>query len=408
MQVVLSPEKERVPVPGGGSAEMPIRVGFVVHVMQVAGAEVLVAETIRRLGRGIEPVVLCLDAVGQLGEVLQSEGIQVIALGRRPGLDLAVARRLATEIGRRRLEVVHAHQYTPFFYAALAKLLVSRKPHLMFTEHGRHYPDTVATKRRILNRFVLARLADDVNAVCQFSADSLARVDGFGARPITVIPNGIDLPLYGIETREAARQRLSLPIDRRYIVCVARFHPVKDHRMLLQAFGAAAMQAPDVELLLAGDGPLRATLEQQASALGIRHRVHFLGVRSDVPTILTASDIFALTSVTEAASLTLLEAMASRLPVVVTAVGGNSEIVRDGVHGYVVPRGDHAAAGRAFVELLRNPARGAAMGEAGHRHVCSHYQLNQTIGTYGRLYALAAGRGQSAGQDFWPAGVVRS
>jgi glycosyltransferase involved in cell wall biosynthesis len=360
--------------------------------MQVAGAEVLVAETIRRLGNRIDPVVLCLDGVGQLGQVLQGEGIPVVALGRRPGLDLAVARRLAVEIRNRQLAVVHAHQYTPFFYAAVAKLLLVRKPHLIFTEHGRHYPDTVSWKRRALNRWMLARVADEINGVCRFSADSLGEVDGFGRRTINVIPNGIDLPLYGTESRADARCRLSLRADRRYIACVARFHKVKDHAMLLRAMAITAAQAPDAELLLAGDGPLRPTLEEQASSLGIRDKVHFLGVRPDVPTILSASDVFALTSVSEAASLTLLEAMASRLPVVVTAVGGNPEIVHDGVHGYLVARGNHNAAARAFVELLRDPGRAAAMGEAGRRRVREQYQLNQTIETYGKLYAAATGR----------------
>src|SRR6476619_3386127 len=101
------------------TANGPIRVGFVLHVLQVAGAEVLVAEIIRRLRTRIDPVVLCLDGVGQLGEEMTKEGVPVVALGRRPGLDIGVARRLASEINVRRLEVVHAHQYTPFFYSAL-------------------------------------------------------------------------------------------------------------------------------------------------------------------------------------------------------------------------------------------------------------------------------------------------
>ena len=126
--------------------------------------------------------------------------------------------------------------------------------------------------------------------------------------------------------------------------------------------------------------------------LGIRDKVHFLGVRPDVSTILSASDVFALTSVSEAASLTLLEAMASRVPVVVTAVGGNPEIVRDGIHGYLVPRGDHEATARAFVELLRDPARAGVMGEAGRRRVVEEYQLSQTIEKYADLYAASAGR----------------
>ena len=88
------------------------------------------------------------------------------------------------EIQAPQLEIVHAHQYTPFFYAALARPLVRHPIHVMFTEHGRHYPDVVSWKRRLANRLVLGRLADEIHGVCQFSADSLATDDGFVARPI--------------------------------------------------------------------------------------------------------------------------------------------------------------------------------------------------------------------------------
>ena len=100
--------------------------------------------------------------------------------------------------------------------------------------------------------------------------------------------------------------------------------------MLLRAFARVAAAVPNAELLLAGDGALRESLRAQANALAIGSRVRFLGVRDDVPDLLRASDIFALTSISEAASLTLLQAMACRLPVVVTAVGGNPEIVQHG------------------------------------------------------------------------------
>src|SRR5260221_5729535 len=93
-----------------------VRVAFVVHVMQVAGAEVLVTETIRRLAGRIEPTVLCLDSVGPLGERLRSEGIPVISLNRRrPGVDWHLGWRIARELRARHIEVIHAHQYTPFF-----------------------------------------------------------------------------------------------------------------------------------------------------------------------------------------------------------------------------------------------------------------------------------------------------
>ncbi len=379
-----------------------IRIGFVLHVMQVAGAEMLVAETIRQLRSEIEPVVLCLDKVGQLGETMRSEGVEVIELNRQPGLDFSVARRLAGEIGRRRLEVVHAHQYTPFFYTALARLIVRQPLHVIFTEHGRHYPDYVSAKRRVVNRLVMSRLADEVTGVCQFSADSLAAKDGFGGHPIQVIENGIRFERYAVERdRAALRRSLGLDPDRAYISCIARFHPVKDHRMLIDAFAQVAAARSDADLLLAGDGPLRAELEDQVRSLGLMGRVQFLGVRHDVPELLAASNVFALTSVSEAASLTLLEAMASGVPVVVTRVGGNPEIVREGTDGYLVPRGDAATAGARILELVNDPARARAMGQSAQTRVRDRFTLSNTIRRYHERYERAARRvrGQSSHRE---------
>jgi L-malate glycosyltransferase len=374
-------------------AVRPLRVGFVVHVMQVAGAEVLVAETIRRLKGRIEPTVFCLDAIGRLGEQLRAEGVEVVCLGRRPGRDWRVAWRLSRAIASRRIEVLHAHQYTPFFYSALARLLLGGRVRLVLTEHGRHYPDVVRPLRRMVNRVFLDRLANAVNACCHFSADGLARVDGFAAKRIEVIENGIDLGRYrrAIDRNEL-RRRLGLDAGRRYVATVARFHPVKDHATLLRAFALAATSRPDVDLLLAGDGPLRPDLERLAAELEIAKRVRFLGVRSDVPELLRASDLFALTSVSEAASLTLLEAMASGLAVVVTNVGGNPEIVRDGVEGLLAPRGDAAAIADALGQLLDDPGRSAAMGAAGRARVEERYLLQRTVDSYFDLYRRLASR----------------
>lgn len=374
-------------------AVAPLRIAFVVHVMQVAGAEVLIAETIRRLGRRIVPTIICLDAVGSLGAQLQGEGVEVYCLNRRAGRDWRVTWRMARLFRARRIEVAHAHQYTPFFYGALARLLSGRLPRLILTEHGRHYPDLVSPLRRALNRLVFDRVADAISAVCTFSARSLSRNDGFAGPRIEIIENGIVLDRYQTTTdRRALRQRLGLEKERRYVVNVARFHPVKDHAMLLQAFARVATLRDDVDLLLAGDGPLRPNLERLIDELGLAGRVRLLGVRADVPEILQAAELFALTSVSEAASLTLLEAMAAGLPVVVTAVGGNPEIVRHQREGLLVPRGDAQATADAIIHLLDHPHQGATLGAAARARVHERYQLTQTIDTYYRLYERLACR----------------
>ena len=227
----------------------------------------------------------------------------------------------------------------------------------------------------------------------QFSGQALATVEGFSGGRIEVIENGIEVECYGAASdRMALRESLGLNSARRYVITVARFHRVKDHATLLRAFATVAAARPDVDLLLAGDGPLRGTLEQQARLQGIQDRVRFLGVRSDVPALLQAADVFAMTSLSEAASLTVLEAMASRLPVVLTAVGGNPEMVRDGIDGRLVPRGDAAGAAAALLHLLDNPGVAAAMGAAGRTRVEERYRLSRTIENYGRLYQRLCGR----------------
>ncbi len=366
-----------------------MRVGFVLHVMQVAGAEVLVREVIRRLGARIVPTVFCLDAVGPIGEDLIRDGVEVLALGRRPGWDFKVAKRLAHEATARRIDVLHAHQYTPFFYAALAKPFIRPFPRLILTEHGRHYPDVVSPVRRAVNRLVLDNLADAVTACVGFSGRALRDVDGFRGNRIRVIDNGIDVDHYGPPADKAEqKRRLGFDPARRYVVHVARHHPVKDQATLLKGFALAVPHLPDVDLLMAGDGPLREELEGLSQALGVAGRVTFLGIRKDVPEVLKAADVFALTSVSEAASLTLLEAMATGLPSVVSDVGGNPDLIRRDVDGLLFPRADAAACGAAFRRLFTEPGLAETLGANARVRAHQRFRLDDTVERYAELYGV--------------------
>jgi glycosyltransferase involved in cell wall biosynthesis len=361
-------------------------------------------QIIRRLKDKIQPTIFCLDRAGELADEVAAENVQLVTLERRPGRDFRAAWGLAGHLRRGKIEVVHAHQYSPFFYAALARLLSFHRFRIVFTEHGRHFPDLVSPLRRTANRLFLKQLADAVSAVSSFSAASLAEKEGFTAQTIEVIENGVDLQRFNgdCETASGACERpgepgpsLALLADspvRRFAVCVARFHPVKDHVTLLRAFAIVAGQKPDVDLLLVGDGPLGGDLENLAQELGIQDRVQFLGWRPDVPGILRAAQVFVLTSLSEAAPLTVLEAMAAGLPVVVTDVGGIPEMVRNGVDGYLVPRGDPPAIASAILRLLEHPHSAAAMGLAGADRVREQYSLDRTVQRYFALYARLAGR----------------
>lgn len=373
---------------------MKPRVGFCLHAMQVAGAEVLVTQIIERLADKIEPTIFCLDSVGKLGEELQSKGIPVVLLDRKPGLDKAVPGRLSREFKSRGIQIVHAHQYTPFFYCALARLSGGWSTRILMTEHGRHYPDVVSWKRRWVNRLLLSNLAAHSTACCAFSARALERNDGF--RKVEVLYNGIDSSLHpqrkSLEQRRELRERLGLSSELVYVTCIARFHPVKDHSTLLRGFAKLHASAPQTRLLLVGTGPQEATLRALASELGVHAAVEFWGVRRDISDILQACDVFSLTSLSEAASLTLLEAMANGCPVAITDVGGNPEHVTHGKHGLLSPRGDDEALAENLRLLVSDPQGAQQMAQAARLRVTSQFRLSDAIDRYAQLYLNIAGK----------------
>jgi glycosyltransferase involved in cell wall biosynthesis len=372
-----------------------IRVGFCLHSMNVAGAEILVTQIIERLSGQIEPTVFCLDSVGKLGQELQAKGVPVIAFGRKPGLDSGIVGKFAKELRDRKIQVLHAHQYTPFFYSALARLRGARSTRILMTEHGRHYPDVVSSKRRWINRLLLSRLADHSTACCAFSAKALEHKDGF--RGVEVLYNGIDADLHparkSAEERSAIRRSLGLNPDLVYIVGIARFHPVKDHATLVRGFSILHREHPKTRLVLVGTGPEQGSLEALTKELAIDSAVEFWGVRRDISDILQACDVFSLTSVSEAASLTLLEAMANGCPVAITDVGGNGEHVTHGEHGLLSPRGDSEALAENFRRLVSDPKSAEQMAQAARARVTSQFRLSDAIDRYEQLYhKLAADR----------------
>ena len=361
-----------------------IRVGFVMHKMQVAGAEVLVKQIIQRLSSEIDPTILCLDGVGEIGEQLIAAGTPVISLGRKPGVDWSMAARLADEFKRRKIEVVHAHQYSPFFYSAFARRRHGAKSKILFTEHGRHYPDIVSWKRRMVNRFCLWKYADITTACCDFSTRALRQKEGFD--DAFTLRNGVDvskLPDRGTQA-DVSQRRLKLGLDpeRKYVACIARLNLIKDHATLIRAWQLVSRQEPDARLLLVGDGEERESLQRQVQELGLDQQVEFWGIRNDVGEILRSVDVFTLTSTSEAASLTLLEAMASGCPAVVTDVGGNAEHLRESKDGFLVPRADHTALANRLVELLNDEGKRAEFGAAARQQVVENFSLEDAIASY--------------------------
>lgn len=377
--------------PAGGPRR-PI-IGQVLHRLQIAGAEVLAADLARRLRDRFDFVFFCLDGVGPLGDTLAAEGFTVVNLHRRPGIDFSLARRLRQAIHDRGVQLLHAHQYTPFFYSALARRLASDPP-ILFTEHGRHYPDKRKLRHVLVNRFLLRR-SDRVTAVGGFVKKALVESEGIDPLRIEIVPNGID-PLRFVSdprpsTRANVREELGLNPDHPVVLQVARFHPVKDHATAVRAIAEVVEEIPHTVLLLAGDGPERAHIEALAAQLEIASNVRFLGVRTDIPRLMAAADLFMLSSLSEGISVTLLEAMGCSLPIVATDVGGNAEVIGSHEAGLLSPRARPAPLAENILRLLRDPGLRRRLGQTGRERLLTRFTQDKMHAKYAELYEQMAG-----------------
>jgi glycosyltransferase involved in cell wall biosynthesis len=196
--------------------------------------------------------------------------------------------------------------------------------------------------------------------------------------------------------RHAARRRLGIMDEALVIGAAGRLERVKDLDTLLDAFAIVRARVPDARLVIAGGGTERLRLEQHVSELGLQRAVCFTGHCDDVRALLPAFDVFVNSSISEGVSLTILEAMASRLPVVATRVGGTPEVVEDGVTGVLVPARAPEQLAQAILQLAPQQPRASAMGEAGRKRVEAAFSIDRMIGRYAVVYDSLTSRSRAA------------
>ena len=346
------------------------------------GTERLVIEICKRLSDRVQSTVCCLDERGEWAAELDALGIPVFALGRTPGFQLSLARRIARLIRAHGVEVVHCHHYSPFVYGLLAAKLTNVG--VVFTEHGRLSDAKPSTKRAVVNP-LLSLLG---GRICSVSADLKQHMvdEGFPARRIQVVYNGIEPGRRAdASQRAAARQALGVPQDAFIVGTVGRLDPVKNLALMLEAHAVLLAKHPSARAVIVGDGEERRGLEARAASLGITHAVHFAGYRQDVRALMPAFDVYLNCSTFEGVSLTILEAMAAGLPVIATRVGGNPEVVIDHETGFLVAAGARPIAD-AMSQLLVDAARRRVMGDAGRWRVLHHFSITRMVNEYASAY----------------------
>jgi sugar transferase (PEP-CTERM/EpsH1 system associated) len=365
----------------------------VLHGLEIGGAEVLAARLARRLGRSFRFRFVCLDEVGTLGRALADEEFGVWLLNRKSGLDAGCAWRLARLVSRERVDLLHVHQYTPFVYAMLARLVGRRRP-VMFTEHGRFHPDYRRPKRVAFNRLML-RSTDRVVAVGEAVRQALVANEGIPRDRIEVIYNGIDLETFESrgddgaavhDVRSAVRREIGAGPHEFLVLQVARLDYLKDYPTAVRTIARLADASPTVKLAIVGEGPERQRIESEIRRCGVEGRVRLLGRRQDVPRLLAAADALLLTSISEGIPLTVIEAMAAGLPVVSTDVGGVPEIVEEGATGLLVPSANDEQLAERLLRLARDPGLCRDLGARGRARARQQFSEEQMHSAYVRLY----------------------
>jgi len=349
------------------------------------GTERLVIELCRRLAADVDTVVGCLDEPGDWAAEVAKLNIPVISLSRKPGFHPSLSVRLGEVLKAQRIHVIHCHHYSPFVYGLLAAVM-HPSVRVVFTEHGRLHGIGISRKRRLVNP-VLARWPSKICAVsAALKQDMVA--EGFPERSIEVVYNGIELGRRPQPAdRAAARSALQLPDDAFVIGSVGRLDPVKNLGALCEALSLLGARCPTARAVVVGEGPERQALIDRAHALGIGNVVHFTGHRSDVRALMAAFDVYVNCSTYEGVSLTILEAMATALPVIATAVGGNPEVVVDQETGLLVDERPRSLA-TAIATLASNPAQRQTMGDAGRWRVKRHFTIERMVNDYAAAYSV--------------------
>ncbi len=353
----------------------------------IGGSERQFVERLRRHPKGFTPVVACLERSGPLLPQIRELGHEPLEfpLGgsmARPNTAAQVAR-IAQLMRERGITILHATDFNTNLLGLAAARLAGGMVVVSRVDLGHLRAGFGQWHRRAEK--LTSRAADLVCANAEAVRQLCIREEGCRPDDVVVVRNGLDLQGFdALAKKPLAGDLPGAPGPR--IAVIGNLWPVKGHRTLLEAAAILVKTHPEARIFCAGDGPEREFLEQRIAALGLAGNVFLLGHRLDVPAVLAASDAACLCSSAEGLSNAIMEAMASRLPVVATDVGGNSELVREGESGFLVPYGDAPALAERLARLLASEAARKEMGKKGRARIEAELTIERMADAYGDMY----------------------
>jgi sugar transferase (PEP-CTERM/EpsH1 system associated) len=372
---------------------MPVRIMHIVYGMGRGGLENGLVNLVHRLNPSqFEHTVCAISKLGANAERLPSDRVRITCMDKNPGAPRIMVPALSRAIREFRPHIVHTRNWGALEGVFAARWVGSCA--IVHSEHGLESDASVVEpRRRTCFRRLAFELADRVLAVSFQLRDLHAKRTGFSAKKMTVIHNGVDRRKYFPDSaaRERVRREFRIGGDEFCIGCVGNLLPVKDHKTLLRALEVAGEACKPWRLLIVGEGPERAELERFVKAQqNWSKQIHFLGSSERVSELLNAMDLFVLPSAMEGINNSILEAMATGLPVVVTDVGGNPEVVVDRNCGLLFPPRDFRKLAEHMVSLRLRSEHRVQLGQQAIRVVQREFSIESMIQKYKQLYESLA------------------
>ena len=372
-------------------------VAHVMHRFDTGGLENGVVNLINHMpANSYRHAVIALTDITDFKKRIQRPDVQFFALNKSPGHVLWIYPQLFRLFRRLKPAIVHTRNLAALEAAVPA--WAAGVPARIHGEHGRDVGDFDGTNkkcqwiRRIYSPFVKHYIA-----LSQDLAHYLTHPVGIGAKRVTQIYNGVDAVRFHPST-----ERQNIPgspfnsVGLWLVGTAGRMQTVKDQTNLARAFVLAIQADPalseKLRLIMVGDGPLRHESLAILEAAGLAQLAWLPGERSDMPDIMRGLDCFVLPSLGEGISNTILEAMASGLPIIATHVGGNPELVQEGRTGKLVPAADPDALAQAIIDLALSPEIARAMGSAGRKRIEAQFSMKAMVGSYQQIYDRLLGR----------------
>jgi len=362
-----------------------MRILFVVNGFAAGGGELklleLISELKRRYGNRYRAVVAAVGQSGPLREAFEGIADRTVVLPKNHPYDLSQVAGLARLIREERIDLVQ----TTLFYADVIGTLAARLAGVKRIVSWEAFTQPYGAKQMAAYRIAAKGYTVSVS-VSEAIRDQVRRERHVPAYKTQTIRYGVDKTKFHPVSGESCRKELGLSRGKFVFGTVARLTEQKGHRYLLEALPKIIRECPNAVFVFAGDGPLRASLESQAVALGVEQYVRFLGFRKDVVRIMAAFDAFVLPSLFEGLPNAVLEAMVCGKPVIATSVDGTPEAVVHGKTGWLVPPRDPAALADAVLRFCRDRGLMKALGRNGRRRAVQVFGIDRQVSEFDELY----------------------